>query len=261
MPRFAANLTWLFPDRPFAARFEAAARAGFDAVEILFPYDEPAGVIRKRLDDNGLSLVLHNAPPGDWRAGERGFGGLRARGEDFRRSIETGLETASILGSPRLHVLAGDVRGASTRRAARALFADRLARAAEDAAKLNVTLTVEPLNPVDAPNYLIATTQDALDVLHRAGAPNVRLQFDAYHRERAQGDTVAALERHLPSIAHVQIAGVPDRHEPDVGRLPWREILSVLDAGGYGGAVGLEYAPAGKTEDGLARLKRWREGA
>lgn len=261
MPTFAANLSWLFADRPFAARFEAAARAGFDAVEILFPYDEPAARIRKRLDDNGLSIVLHNTPPGDWRAGERGFGGLRARADAFRRSIETGLETAAALGSPRLHVLAGTVRGAAARRSARALFADRLARAGEEAAKHGITLTVEPLNPVDAPNYLIATTQDALDVIHRAGAANVRLQFDAYHRERAQGDTVAAVKRHLPSVAHVQIAGVPGRHEPDIGRLPWREILTALDAGGYAGAVGLEYAPAGGTEDGLGWLKSWREGA
>ncbi len=253
MPRFAANLSMMFTERPFMARFDAAAAAGFAAVEFLFPYAHPAAEIRGALDRNGLALALFNAPPGDWEAGERGLASLRGREAEFRDSIARALDTAAVLQPHRLHIMAGLAEGA----AARAVYLANLADAAEAAGAQG--LTIEPINSRDMPGYHLNTSDDAVAVLVAVGAANLGLQFDLYHAQITEGDLIRRLERLMPRIAHIQIAGVPDRHEPDTGEVNYPHLFAVLDRLGYAGFVGCEYRPAGRTEDGLGWFRRATE--
>lgn len=255
MPRFAANLTFLFTERPFLERFAAARAAGFEAVEFLFPYDHDAKAIRAALDESGLELALFNTPPGDWEAGERGLAALPGREEDFRDSVRLALEYAALLRPTRLHVMAGIARGAE----ARAVYLSNLAWAAEQAAPQG--LTIEPINRRDIPGYHLAGIADALGVIRRVGAPNLGLQFDVYHAQIMGGDLTRRLEAAFPQLAHVQIAGVPERHEPDRGEVAYGHIFALLDRLGYEGFVGCEYHPATATEEGLGWLAAARGGA
>jgi hydroxypyruvate isomerase len=245
MPRFAANLSMMFTERPFLERFDAAAAAGFEAVEFLFPYAFSAAEIRAALDSNGLALALFNAPPGDWEGGERGLAALEGRAAEFRETIVRALDYASVLAPGRLHVMAGLARGPE----ARARYVENLAWAAEAAADLR--LCIEPLNSRDMPGYHLNNSTDGVAVLDAVGAGNLGLQFDLYHAQIMEGDLTRRLERLMPRIAHVQIAGVPDRHEPDTGEVDFPHLFAVLDQLGYDGFVGCEYRPAGRTEDGL----------
>lgn len=252
MPRFAANLSMMFTEHPFMDRFDAAAAAGFEAVEFLFPYGFPAAEIRGALDRNGLALALFNAPPGDWEGGERGTASLAGRQQEFRDSIALALDYAAVLQPTRLHVMAGIAEGP----AARALYVENLAHAAEAAGALR--LCIEPINSRDMPGYHLSTSADAIAVLDAVGADNLGLQFDLYHAQIMEGDLTRRLERLLPRIAHIQIAGVPDRHEPDAGEVNFAHLFAVLDRLGHDGFVGCEYRPAGRTEDGLGWFRRAR---
>ena len=250
MPRFAANLTMMFTERPFLERFGAAAAAGFRAVEFLFPYDWPAAEVRAALDAARLELALFNAPPGDWEAGERGLAALPGREADFRAAFARALDHAAVLRPARLHVMAGLAAGP----AAREVYIANLAWAAEAAGGQG--LTIEPINSRDMPGYHLATSEDAVSVLDAVGAGNLGLQLDLYHAQIMEGDLTRRIERLMPRIAHVQIAGVPDRHEPDEGEVSYPHLFRLLDRLGYAGFVGCEYRPRGRTEDGLEWLRR-----
>ena len=269
MPRLAANLSFLYQELPFLERFAAAARDGFAGVECLFPYDVPAAELSARAAALGLRIVLINAPPGDWSAGERGLASLAGRGADFRDSIERALAYATGVGSPRVHVLAGLLPAGGNREAALACYEERLAWAAERAAAASVGLTIEPINPHDMPGYLLQRQDEAHAIVERIGAPPLKVQMDLYHCARVEGaageDVVSLVQRYLPTrrVGHFQIAGVPDRHEPDVGALDWRGALAAIDEiaarTGWEGWIGCEYRPRrGAVPGGTTAGLGWR---
>jgi 2-dehydrotetronate isomerase len=261
MPKFAANLSFLYPDLPFLDRFAAAARDGFDAVEFLFPYAFDVRDIAARLRDHGLSQVLFNVSPGDWDAGERGLAARPGHEERFRAAVHEALDWAQALGCPRLHVMAG-LREPDAERQ-RATYLDNLVWAATLAAPLGIDLLLEAINPRDMPGYLLLRQQDAHDAAIATGASNIKVQMDLYHCQVVEGDLTSRLRQHLPTgrVAHVQIAGVPSRGEPDAGELNVTHLLDELDACGYTGHVGCEYRPRGDTSAGLAWLRRYRASA
>lgn len=245
MPRLAANLTFLFPELPLMDRFAAAKAAGFDGVEVLFPYDESAQAMRDQLVVNGLRFVLQNCPPPNWTGGARGFAavpGLEAR---FRKDFDRCLRFAEVLKPEIIHVMAG----VTDDPAARATFAANLAWAANRAPRQR--LTIEPINRDDMPGYWLADFDLAAAVLDEVAAPNLSLQFDAYHAQRITGDVQAAWGRHGHRAAHVQIAGFPGRREPAGGAIDYPAFFARLDADGYRGWVSAEYNPAAATADGL----------
>jgi hydroxypyruvate isomerase len=255
MPRFAANLTMMFTEWPFLDRFAAAADAGFAAVEYLFPYDHPPEAVGAALARAGLTQALFNLPPGDWAAGERGMAAFPARAAEVAQSVETALPYAAATGCRTLHLMAGiahpaDAGARAAYRAAVAATADRLARA-------DITLVLEPINGRDMPGYFLNDFNTASTLIGEVGRPNLRLQFDIYHRQIMHGDVVMGLRQMIPLIGHVQIAGVPGRHEPDTGELDSKVVFAELDRLGYEGFVGCEYRPAGKTVDGLGWFKRF----
>lgn len=250
MPRFAANLTMLYTEHAFLDRFAAAAADGFTAVEYLFPYDYPAQELRARLDEHGLRQVLFNAPPGDWAAGERGIAGIPGRDDDFKAAFTLALEYATALSCPRVHVMSG-VGDPEDRARRLNTYRDNLAWATEQAADLDVL--VEPLNHRDVPGYLLTRQADVHALVGEVGAANLGVQLDLYHLQISEGDVTATLRRDLPTgrVRHMQVAGVPERHEPDTGELDVRRVLGVADELGYDGWVGCEYTPAGTTTTGL----------
>jgi hydroxypyruvate isomerase len=258
MPRFAANLTLMFNELPFLERFAAAAGAGFDAVEFLFPYEHPAAAIADALEANALVNALFNLPPGDWAAGERGIGAIPGREDEFRDSVARALAYATALGTPRLHVMSGVVPAGADRAAYRATYVANLRAAAARAAAEGRVLLIEPLNPRDVPGYLVATQADAHAIREEVGAPNVKVQMDLYHCQIVEGDVAMRLRRHLPQVGHIQIAGVPERNEPDTGELNYPYLFRLLDELGYEGWVGCEYRPARGTREGLGWFEPWR---
>lgn len=258
MPSFAANLTLLFREYDFLDRFAAAARAGFQGVECLFPYDWPAPELALRLADTGLRQVLFNAPAGDWQAGERGIACLPWRRDEFRRGIEQAMRYAEALECPRIHCLAGIPPAHLEKERALATLEDNLAWAVERLAGERRYLLVEPINSrVDMPGYLLDDVAMTRDLVQRLNRPNLRLQFDLYHAGVMEGNPEPWLRALLPIIDHVQCADVPGRHEPGSGDLPLASCFRLLDARGYTGWVGAEYHPRGKTEEGLDWLKRY----
>lgn len=260
MLRLAANLSTLFTDRPLRERFEAAARAGFRAVEIQFPYElEPAEVARL-LAAHALELVLFNAPPGDAARGDRGLAGVPGREREFRESVARALEYAEAAHCPRVHVMAGMGQGPEARAAQLDLFTANLAEAADRAAPLGVSLLVEPINPRDVPGYLMNDTGAALAVLDAAGRANTGLQFDFYHQQILHGDLARRFDELLPRIRHVQLADNPGRHEPGTGEIAWDFLLAHVEASPYEGWVGCEYNPLAKGEESLRWARRWLGG-
>ena len=255
MPRFCANLTMMFNEVPFLDRFEAAAKAGFRAVEFLFPYDFAAADIRARLDGNGLQQVLFNMPPGDWAAGERGTAALPGRQAEFRAGVGKALEYAGALGCTRLHCMAGIPPAGLVAGAAANLYANNLAWAAEQAHAAGVMVVIEPINHRDMPGFLLNTTAQAAGVVEALGRDRVRLLFDVYHTQVTEGDVTTRMKALLPIIGHVQVADVPARNEPGTGEIGWRYVFGQMDAIGYDGWVGCEYRPAAGTQAGLG----WRE--
>jgi len=252
MPRFAANLSMMFNEHAFLDRFQAAADAGFEAVEYLFPYDFPAEVVAERLAAAGLKQALFNMPPGDWAGGERGLAALEGRREEFLAGLDTALSYARIIGTPQLHMMAGladaSDPGAITR------YREALRIAAERTGEAGIGLVIEPINGRDMPGYFLNDFARALDYVREIDQPHVRLQFDIYHRQIMHGDVVMALRATMPWIGHIQTASVPLRNEPGTGELNDPLIFREIDALGYAGYVGCEYRPAGRTEDGLGWL-------
>ena len=231
---------------------------GFRAVEFAFAYDVPPPEIAARLTEHALECVLINAPAGDLDAGERGIASLPAREGEFAASIAEALRYARALGCPRIHVLSGIVPpGADCEQRAirRSLLVRNLRAACAEASRHDVTLLVEALNPRDTPNYLFSTQAEAHAIRDDVGAANLKVQMDFYHTQVVEGDIASKLEHWLPHIGHIQIAGVPGRHQPDIGEINYVWLLRHVDELGYGGWVGCEYRPLRDTVSGLA----WRE--
>ncbi len=255
MPRFCANIGFLFPDLPFLDRFAAAAKAGFTAVEYASPYEYPVAELRARLAGNGLEQVLINSPAGDRARGERGFACLPGRERDFRDGIAQALDYAQALGAKLVHVMAGVPPADLAYDTALALYAQNLAWAGARALAAGIRLTIEPLNPHDAPGYLLRTQEQGAAIVEAVGRDRVGLQFDLYHCQTAQGDVTRRLAALMPVIAHMQLADVPGRHEPGTGEIGWDFVFRRIDELGYRGWIGCEYNPEGDTLDGLA----WRQ--
>jgi hydroxypyruvate isomerase len=257
MPRFAANLSMLFTEYPFLERFDRAAAAGFSAVEFLFPYDEDVPAIRTALTRNGLVQVLFNLPAGDFAAGDRGLANDPDRVAEFRDGVARALAIAVELQCPRLNCLSGLRRTDVSDEEQESTLASNLAYAAEQALASNVHLQIEPLNRFDAPGFMLGTSDAAVAMLDRVGHPNLALQFDVYHCQRVEGNIVETFRRHLPRIAHVQIADSPARGQPGTGEINFPFVLRAIDESGYDGWVSLEYRPQGGTEASLGWLKDW----
>ena len=253
MPRFAANLTLMFNEVPFLDRFDAAAKAGFTAVEFLFPYDWPPETIAERLTRNALTPALFNLPPGNWDVGEKGFAALPDRFADLQRSLVTALPYAQATGVKRVHLMAG-IASRNDRRAVEAFYKS-VATAAEFFAPHGVDVVLEPLNPRNTPNYFLNDFGFARDLIVELKIPNLKLQFDIYHCQILHGDVTMRLREMMPITGHVQIASIPSRHEPDDEELNYPFLFAELDRLGYRGFVGCEYNPRGRTEDGLAWFK------
>jgi len=257
MPRFAANLSMLYPQHDFLDRFAAAAADGFKAVEYLFPYDYSAEQLRQKLSENGLVQALFNAPPGDWAAGERGTASLPGRESEFRTGFDRALEYAAVLGNDRIHVMAGLLPDESVRGVHQAVYLDNLKYATAQAAKNGVTVLLEPINTRDMPGFFLNRQDQAQAICKQVGADNIKVQFDCYHCQVVEGDLSVKLQRDFAGIGHIQIAGVPDRHEPDLGELNYPHLFELIDQLGYTGWIGCEYRPKGDTSVGLAWLRPW----
>jgi hydroxypyruvate isomerase len=273
MPRFAANLSMLYPEHEFLDRFAAAARDGFTGVEFLFPYEYGLAEIAARLAGEGLQQVLFNAPPGDFSKGERGLAALPGREAEFREALPRALEAAALLKCPRVHVMAGLAPAGLTpdeRRRMQATYEAHLAWAAPLAAAQGVDLLIEPINTRDIPGYFLNRQDEAHRIVQAIGAPNLKVQMDLYHCQIVEGDVAMKIRQYLPTgrVGHFQIAGVPQRHEPDLGEMNYPYLFQVIDevaaSCGWQGWVGCEYRPAagnapGGTRAGLGWFGPWRE--
>jgi hydroxypyruvate isomerase len=269
MPRFAANLSMLYPELDFLERFEAAARDGFKGVEFLFPYAYEASELAARLKANGLQQVLFNAPPGDWDHGERGLACLPGRETEFRAGLAKALAYAQALDCPRVHVMAGLVPAGAQRPALRPTYVNNLRWAAAEAARHGLDILIEPINTRDIPGFFLNRQDDAHQLIAEIGAANVKVQMDLYHCQVVEGDVAMKIRQYLPTgrVGHFQIAGVPERHEPDVGEMNYEYLFGVIDEVaqqcGWSGWVGCEYRPRlgaqpGGTSAGLGWFERWR---
>ncbi|MDB9703363.1 hydroxypyruvate isomerase family protein [Rhodospirillales bacterium] len=254
MPYFAANLTMMFTEVAFLDRFKAAKDAGFEAVEFLFPYAHPADIVAGKLNENDLTQALFNAPPGDWDAGERGIAALPGREDEFRASIATAIEYALALDCRTVHVMAGLVPDPAMHAEMMTTYIENISYAADQFLPHGITVALEPLNSRDVPGYLISKIGDAAEVFELAGRPNIGIQFDFYHTQIMEGDLAKRFEAHQAQIAHVQVSGVPERHEPSIGEVNYAYLFQLIDRLGYDGFVGCEYNPRGDTVDGLAWL-------
>lgn len=254
MFRLAANLSFQFGEVGFLDRFERAAKAGFTGVEYLFPYEHDPKELAARLKDNGLEQVLFNMPPGDWKSGDRGLAAVPGREAEFRASVDDALRYAEALACLRIHVMAGVEGGPE----AEAAYLANLEYAARRFEAYGVTPLIEPINRRDMPGYFLADFDDAMEVI--AAVAGVRLQFDLYHRQIIHGDVTVGLREMMPVVRHMQIAGVPDRHEPDMGELDLAHVLGTIRELGYDGWIGCEYRPEGVTEDGLGWMRSLEAG-
>ena len=265
MPRFAANLSMLYPEHDFLDRFAAAAADGFTAVEYLFPYAHDASLLASRLREHGLQQVLFNGPPGDWERGERGMAALPGREDEFRRSVDQALRYAEALSCPRVHVMAGLAPAGAERAKLLATYRNNLEWAARQAASARKAVLIEPINTRDIPGYVLNRQDEAHRIVQEIGAPNLKVQMDLYHCQIVEGDVAMKIRQYLPSgrVGHMQIAGVPERHEPDIGEVNYAYLFGVIDevsaACGWDGWIGCEYRPrrgavAGGTTAGLG----WR---
>ena len=254
MPKFAANLTMLFNEVPFLDRFALAAQAGFTAVEFMFPYAYSAADIHSHLQEQGLQLVLHNLPAGDWDAGERGIACIPGREREFRVGVGQAIEYARVLGVPQLNCLVGKTPAGVDAAAVHATLVENLRYAAAQLAAAGLKLLVEPVNTYDIPGFHLHGSAQTLALLDEVGAANAFLQYDIYHMQRMEGELATTLARQLPRIAHIQLADNPGRHEPGTGEINYPFRVALLDRLGYSGWIGCEYKPAGRTQDGLG----WR---
>jgi hydroxypyruvate isomerase len=265
MPQFAANLSMLYPELDFLDRFEAAAKDGFKAVEYLFPYPYERRQLAARLKDNGLQQVLFNAPPGNWEGGERGLACLPGRDTEFREGIATAIDYAVALDCPRIHVMAGLVPEGVEREAVQPVYLDNLRWAAAEAAKAGRDVLIEPINTRDIPRFFLNRQDHAHEIVDMVGAPNLKVQMDLYHCQIVEGDVAMKIRQYLPTgrVGHLQIAGVPERHEPDIGEMNYAYLFRVIDevsaACGWDGWIGCEYRPSrGAAKGGTSAGLGWR---
>ena len=279
MPQFAANLSMMYADLPFLDRFEAAAKDGFKAVEYLFPYQFTAAELSARLKDNGLQQVLFNAPPGGtdkasiahaWDvAGSRGTASLPGREAEFRAGVALALDYAAVLDCPRVHLMAGLMPEGTDRSTLRNTYVTNLRWAAAEAAKQGRDVLIEPINTRDIPRFFLNRQDDAHAILEEVGARNLKVQMDLYHCQIVEGDVAMKIRQYLPTgrVGHFQIAGVPERHEPDIGEMNYPYLFQVIDEVsaqcGWSGWTGCEYRPKlgaqpGGTSAGLGWFQPWR---
>ena len=253
MPKFAANLSWLFQEKSFLERFAAAAQSGFKAVEFLFPYAFPPSEIATKLAENNLKAVLFNLPPGDFDRGERGIAALPGREKDFQASVELALEYAEALNADRLHVMAGITPNLNPAKA-QATYLANIRFALDQITGSDRLITLEPINDRDIPGYFLRTVEQAADILAELDHPQLKIQLDWYHLQIMGGDLTRRTRQFFPQVGHIQLAGVPDRNEPDRGEVNFPYLFRLVDELGYEGWIGCEYRPLGKTEDGLTWL-------
>ena len=269
MPRFAANLSMLYPELDFLDRFEAAARDGFRAVEYLFPYAWPAAELAARLQANGLQQVLFNAPPGNWDGGERGLACLPGREQEFRDGFAKALSYAHALACPRVHVMAGLLPEGKERADLRGTYVANLRWAANEAAREGLDVLIEPINTRDIPGFFLNRQDHAHELIGEVGLANAKVQMDLYHCQVVEGDVAMKIRKYLPTgrVGHFQLAGVPERFEPDIGEMNYEYLFQVIDQVsqqcGWSGWIGCEYKPSrgatrGGTSEGLGWFQRWR---
>jgi len=251
MPKFSANLTMMFNEVDFLDRFQSASKAGFKAVEYMFPYDWPKEQLADALVANGLEQVLHNLPAGDWASGERGIACLPGREGEFQDGVGRAIEYANALKCPALNCLVGLTPGDTDAEKVHETLVGNLKFAADALDAAGIRLLVEPLNNQDIPGFHLVGTRDALRLLEAVDHTNIRIQYDIYHMQKMEGNLIATIETHLAQIGHMQLADNPGRHEPGTGEINFPNLFRAIDAAGYDGWIGCEYIPAGTTEDGL----------
>jgi hydroxypyruvate isomerase len=256
MPRFAANLTMLFTEQPFLDRFELASKAGFEAVEFLFPYAFSIADLRNRLATHKLRLVLHNLPAGNWDGGERGIACLPDRVDEFRVSVARAIEYGTALGVPHINCLAGKAPAGVPDDVLRKTFVENLRYAAAALKKAGIKLLIEPINFYDIPGFYLNRTAQAVSIIEEVGSDNLFVQYDIYHAQRMEGELIATVQKNLALIAHIQLADNPGRNEPGTGEIHYDNVFAALDRMGYAGWIGCEYKPATTTEAGLGWLGR-----
>ena len=258
MPNFAANLSMMYQEHAFLDRFGAAAQDGFAGVEFLFPYAFSATDIKARLVEHNLTQALFNLPPGNWDAGERGLASLPGREDDFKRALDQAVEYARVIGNKTLHVMAGLIKPGQDRGAHRAVYLKNLAYAAAQAAPEGLTLVIEPINTRDIPGFFLNRQDEAHAICKEVGAANLKVQFDLYHCQIVEGDLAMKMKQYIGNIGHMQIAGVPLRHEPDVGEVYFPYLYNLMDELNYTGWVGAEYRPKAATSAGLGWFAPFR---
>jgi hydroxypyruvate isomerase len=259
MPKFAANLTMLFTELPFLERFAAAAKAGFTAIEFLFPYDYDKQQIADLLHTHNLQLILHNLPAGDWAAGERGIAAHPSRMDEFRAGVARAIDYATALKVPQLNCLAGIVKDDPIE--ARKILVENLRFAAAELQSAGLRLVLEPVNTRDIPGFFVNRTDQALAIIDDVGSDNLKLQYDIYHAQVMEGNLAETIERNLSRIGHLQLADNPGRHEPGTGEINYDYLFRHIDSVGYTGWIGCEYKPAAATVAGLPWLKPYGIGA
>jgi hydroxypyruvate isomerase len=251
MPKFAANLTMLFTELPFLERFQAAAEAGFQGVEYLFPYAFAKEVLAEQLERHGLVQVLHNLPAGNWEAGERGIACHPDRVDEFRDGVGRAIDYAKALGCTQLNCLAGIAPAGVSADKLRETFVDNLRFAAGRLQRAGIRLLIEPINTYDIPGFYLNRTAQAAEILDAVGSDNLFIQYDIYHAQRMEGELASTIAKHLPRIAHIQLADNPGRHEPGSGEINYPWLFRHIDGLGYRGWIGCEYKPATTTREGL----------
>ena len=255
MPKFAANLTMLYNELDFVARFEAAAKAGFRGVEYLFPYPFPKEQLAEQLAKHQLTQVLHNLPAGDWAAGERGIAALPSRVSEFQEGVGKAIEYATALGCKQINCLAGIQPKDASSEQARQTLVDNLKFAAPKLAAAGIKLLIEPINTRDIPGFFLTGTKQALSIIDEVGSPNLFLQYDIYHMQVMEGDLALTIKNNLAKIPHLQLADNPGRNEPGTGEINYPFLFQYLDSIGYEGWIGCEYKPKTSTTEGLSWLK------
>jgi hydroxypyruvate isomerase len=261
MPKFCANLSYLYTEVDFLDRFEQAARAGFRAVEFHFPYGHDQGELAARAAGAGVETVLFNLPAGDWEKGERGIACIPSRVSEFRNGVAQAIEYARALGCRRINCLSGIAPHGIAEALARKTFVSNLRYTAGELERAGILLVIEPLNTRDVPGNYLRYSGQALALIDEAKVANVKLQYDMYHMQIMEGDLARTIEENLARIGHMQVADVPGRHEPGTGEINYPFLFDWIDRLGYEGWIGCEYAPAGRTAEGLAWIKPWLEKA
>lgn len=258
MLQFSPNLTMLFLEVPLLDRFHGAAECGFTSVEMLFPYEQSVGDLRRAMADSHTRLSLFDFPAGDWESGERGIAAFPDRRPEFRDSVDIALSYATALGTTRVNCLAGLI-AETPQSEAWSTLCENIQYAADAASKVGVTILVEPLNAFDYPDVLLGTVQQAVELIHMVKRSNVKIQYDLYHAQRSGGELIGTYQRFQPNIGHIQVADNPGRHQPGTGEVFFDNVLDAIDCAGYDGYIGLEYVPIGRTVDSLKWLRSYQE--